>query len=119
MNILILGSSGLFGRRLHDLLKSYKQISVHNNGLSSRNFNINNRHELEKLIFGKSTFGIREPTESILGILIDGIFMNIPIKSFTFVINNDKHYYIFDNHYFVYFFFFFDNKSILFYLFDY
>jgi dTDP-4-dehydrorhamnose reductase len=51
MNILILGSSGLLGRRLHDLLKSYKQISVHHNGLSSRNFNINNRYELEKIIF--------------------------------------------------------------------
>jgi dTDP-4-dehydrorhamnose reductase len=51
MNILILGSSGLLGRRLHDLLKCYKQIRIHHNGLSSRNFNINNRHELKKLIF--------------------------------------------------------------------
>jgi dTDP-4-dehydrorhamnose reductase len=51
MNILVLGSSGLLGRRLHDLLKSYKKIRVHHNGLSSRNFNINNRHELAKLIF--------------------------------------------------------------------
>ena len=51
MNILILGSSGLLGRELHDLLKSYKQIKIYHNGLKSRNFNINNRHELKKLIF--------------------------------------------------------------------
>jgi dTDP-4-dehydrorhamnose reductase len=51
MNILILGSSGLLGRKLHDLLKSYKQIKVFHNGLSSRRLNINNKHELKKLIF--------------------------------------------------------------------
>lgn len=51
MNILILGSSGLLGRELHDLLKSYKQIKVFHNGLSSRRLNINNKHELKKLIF--------------------------------------------------------------------
>jgi dTDP-4-dehydrorhamnose reductase len=51
MNILILGSSGLLGRRLHDFLKYYKQIRIYHNGLSSRNFNISNRHELKKLIF--------------------------------------------------------------------
>lgn len=28
-------------------------------------------------------------------ILIDGIFMNIPIKSFAFIINNDKNYYMY------------------------
>ena len=51
MNILILGSSGLLGRELHDFLKSYKQIKVFHNGLSSRRLNVNNKHELKKLIF--------------------------------------------------------------------
>ena len=51
MNILILGSSGLLGKKLHDFLKSYKQISVYHNGLSSRDLNLNNRYELKKLIF--------------------------------------------------------------------
>ena len=51
MNILILGSSGLLGRELHDFLKSYKQIKVFHNGLSSRKLDVNNKHELKKLIF--------------------------------------------------------------------
>lgn len=50
MNILILGSSGLLGRKLHDFLKSYKQIKIFHNGLRSRKFNITNKHELKKLI---------------------------------------------------------------------
>jgi dTDP-4-dehydrorhamnose reductase len=51
MNILILGSSGLLGRELHNLLKSYKQLKVFHNGLSSRRINIENKHTLKKLIF--------------------------------------------------------------------
>lgn len=51
MNILVLGSSGLLGKRLYDFLKSYKQLKVYHNGLSSRVLNINNRYELKKLIF--------------------------------------------------------------------
>jgi dTDP-4-dehydrorhamnose reductase len=56
MNILILGSSGLLGRELYDFLKSYKQIKIYHNGLKSRNFNINNRHELKKLIFKSNPY---------------------------------------------------------------
>lgn len=56
MNILILGSSGLLGRELHDFLKSYKQIKVYHNGLKSRNFNINNKRELKKLIFKSNPY---------------------------------------------------------------
>jgi dTDP-4-dehydrorhamnose reductase len=56
MNILILGSSGLLGRELYDFLKSYKQIKVYHNGLKSRNFNINNRRELKKLIFKSNPY---------------------------------------------------------------
>ena len=51
MNILILGSSGLLGRKLHIFLKTCKQIKVFHNGLRSRNFNISNRHELKELMF--------------------------------------------------------------------
>jgi dTDP-4-dehydrorhamnose reductase len=51
MIILILGSSGLLGKELHDLLKSYKQIKVFHNGLNSRRVNINNKHALKRLIF--------------------------------------------------------------------
>jgi len=51
MNILILGSSGLLGRALFEFLRSYKQIKVFHNGLSSRRLNINNKHQLKKLIF--------------------------------------------------------------------
>ena len=54
MNILILGSSGLLGRKLYDFLKSYKQIKIFHNGLKSRKLNITNKHELKKLII-KST----------------------------------------------------------------
>jgi len=50
MNILILGSSGLLGRKLHDFLKSYKQIKLFHNGLRSRKMDITNRHYLKKLI---------------------------------------------------------------------
>ena len=42
MNILILGSSGLLGRKLYDFLKSYKQIKIFHNGLKSRKLNITN-----------------------------------------------------------------------------
>ena len=51
MNILILGSSGLLGRELFEFLKSYKKINIFHNGLNSRKLNINNKHELTKLIF--------------------------------------------------------------------
>ena len=51
MNILILGSSGLLGRQLYNFLKSYKKINITHNGLRSRKFNINNKSELNKLIF--------------------------------------------------------------------
>jgi dTDP-4-dehydrorhamnose reductase len=51
MNILILGSSGLLGRELHNHLISHKKIKVFHNGLRTRKLNINNKHELKKLIF--------------------------------------------------------------------
>jgi dTDP-4-dehydrorhamnose reductase len=56
MNILILGSSGLLGRELHDCLKSCKQFRVFHNGLRSRKFNINNRYQLKKLLFKSNPF---------------------------------------------------------------
>jgi dTDP-4-dehydrorhamnose reductase len=51
MNILILGSSGLLGRELYELLKSHRKIKVFHNGLCSKKFNINNGLEIKKLIF--------------------------------------------------------------------
>jgi|688.fasta_scaffold412361_2 dTDP-4-dehydrorhamnose reductase len=50
MNILIIGSSGLLGKKIYETIKQVKKLNVFHNGLNKRKYNLEKVNNLKKLI---------------------------------------------------------------------
>lgn len=50
MNILIIGSSGLLGKKIYETIKQVKKLYVFHNGLNKRKYNLERINNLKKLI---------------------------------------------------------------------
>ena len=51
MNILLIGSSGLLGRKIFETLRQVKKLHLFHNGIKKRKFNLEKINNLKKIIF--------------------------------------------------------------------